>query len=145
MPGMVSSLSNDRHRGRFNSHSVTTSLYEPGGSIVRFDNEPKDTAKIAPEWGKRKRKTSDAHFGAATVNCNGDVDPSPDTTTSSLRPSKRFAPTLPESTTAFSCQNRGFPDLASRSPCELPSAYGAEQQLSRTPFSTFVNALGVVL
>src|SRR5579863_3354975 len=124
-----------------------TSLYEPGGFIVRFENELKNTPKTAPERGDRKRKEPDARLGAMRANSDGSADPCPDTSSSpSLRSSKRFARTPAESTAAFSCQDRVLFDLANPSPREPPpSGFCAEQQPAQPPFFSFADALGAVL
>ena len=46
---------------------------------MRFENEPDDTRRAAPETerGNRKRKEPDAHLGAITANGNGNTDTSP--------------------------------------------------------------------
>jgi hypothetical protein len=133
------------------SHLATTSLYEPGGLIVRFEKESKNTRKAAPERGNRKRKEPDAHFGAVAANSDGnnaDLSLGPTLPTcSSLPSSKRFARAPAEYTVALSCQDRVLSDLARGSTCELSrSEFGAEQQqLSQPPYFSFAHALGAAL
>jgi hypothetical protein len=116
---------------------------------VRFENEPKNARKTAPERGNRKRKGPGAHLGAIIANSDGNTDLSPDTsatTSSSLRSSKRFARTPAESMAAFSCQDLVLSDLASPSARgHSRSEFSAEQQLSEAAFFTFADALGAVL
>jgi hypothetical protein len=155
MPGMVSrSCHLGTLNSKFMSYSATAGLYEPGGLIVRFENEPKNTRKAAPERGNKKRKEpADAHdhLGVITAITASGTDLSPGltlATCSSLPSSKRFAgaPADSEYTVALSCQDRVLSDLARGTTCELSrSELGAEQQLSQPTYFSFAHALGAVL